>query len=79
MQAKHVDFVLCNEKLVAKWVIELDDASHQQKNRINRDSFVDEVLKSTGYIILHMDDFNEIELENALYDSAEERSSTVRT
>ena len=79
VQAKHVDFVLCNEKLVAKWIIELDDASHQQKDRINRDLFVDEVLKSAGYIILHMDDFNEIQLENALYDSAEERSSTVRT
>lgn len=27
IQAKHVDFVLCDAKLVARWVIELDDTS----------------------------------------------------
>lgn len=63
VQSKHVDFVLCNEKLVAKWVIELDDASHQQKDRAQRDSFVDMVLTNTGYKILHTENFNEAELK----------------
>lgn len=66
VQAKHVDFVLCNEKLVAKWIVELDDASHQQKKRVERDTFVDEVLKSTGYVILHMNDYDEEMLKSAM-------------
>lgn len=53
VQAKHVDFVLCDEKLVARCVIELDDKSHDTEERQKRDSFVDEVLKSVGYKIIH--------------------------
>lgn len=53
VQAKHVDFVICDEKLVAKCVIELDDNSHNDPDRQERDSFVDQVLKSVGYQILH--------------------------
>ena len=45
IQAKHVDFVLCDEKLVARCVIELDDKSHDTEERQKRDNFVDEVLK----------------------------------
>lgn len=59
IQAKHVDFVLCDAKLVARWVIELDDTSHRRADRAERDTFVDEVLMSTGYTILHMDSFDE--------------------
>lgn len=66
IQAKHVDFVLCDAKLVARWVIELDDASHQRTDRKKRDTFVDEVLKSTGYTILHMDSFDEKLLEQEI-------------
>ena len=54
IQAKHVDFVICDEKLVARYIIELDDSSHDQKDRIARDEFVDLVLKNTGYKILHI-------------------------
>lgn len=46
VQAKHVDFVILNEKLVARCIIELDDASHDTEERTRRDEFVDEVLKS---------------------------------
>lgn len=53
VQAKHVDFVLCDEKLVARHIIELDDSSHDSKDRKERDMFVDEVLKSVGYNIIH--------------------------
>lgn len=53
IQAKHVDFVLCDEKLVARHIIELDDSSHDKKNRKERDAFVDSVLKSVGYNIIH--------------------------
>lgn len=53
VQAKHVDFVLCDEKLVARCIIELDDKSHDTKARQKRDDFVDEILKSVGYKIIH--------------------------
>jgi len=54
IQAKHIDFVICDEKLVARCMIELDDNSHTQTDRIARDQFVDEVLQSVGYKILHI-------------------------
>lgn len=66
IQAKHVDFVLCDAKLVARWVIELDDTSHRRADRAERDTFVDEVLMSTGYTILHMDSFDEKLLEREI-------------
>ncbi len=53
VQAKHVDFVLCDSKLVARYIIELDDSSHDTESRRARDAFVDEVVKSVGYKIIH--------------------------
>lgn len=53
IQAKHVDFVLCDQKLVARYVIELDDGSHDDPKRQERDEFVDNVLTSVGYQIIH--------------------------
>lgn len=53
IQAKHVDFVLCDNKLIAKKVIELDDNSHTQEDRKERDNFIDTVLESCGYKVLH--------------------------
>lgn len=53
VQSKHVDFVLCNEKLVAEWIIELDDSTHDRPDRRERDSFVDAVVTSVGYRIIH--------------------------
>lgn len=54
IQSKHVDFVLCDEKLVARYIIELDDRSHDTEPRKKRDEFVDSVLTSVGYKILHV-------------------------
>lgn len=53
VQAKHVDFVLLDEKLVARCIIELDDSSHDADDRKARDAFVDEVVTSVGYQIIH--------------------------
>ncbi len=53
VQAKHVDFVICNAKLVARCIVELDDKSHDQPDRAARDNFVDEVVQSVGYQIIH--------------------------
>ena len=34
-------------------IIELDDNSHYQKKRMERDSFVDSILQSVGYRVIH--------------------------
>ena len=54
VQAKHVDFVLGDQKLVARYIIELDDKSHEAEDRKRRDAFLDQVLSSVGYKIIHV-------------------------
>lgn len=53
IQAKHVDFVICDSKLVARYIIELDDESHDKNERKERDAFVNTVLTKAGYKVLH--------------------------
>jgi hypothetical protein len=55
IQAKHVDFVVCDSKLVARTIIELDDSSHKQQARQERDDFVDKALRSSGYRVIHIE------------------------
>jgi hypothetical protein len=55
IQSKHVDFVLCTrDKLSPVLVIELDDASHEEESRRDRDTFVDAALTADGLPILHI-------------------------
>ena len=53
IQAKHIDFVVCDNDMHVKAIIELDDNSHNQKKRMERDSFVDLILQSVGYRVIH--------------------------
>ena len=53
IQAKHVDFVICDSKLVARCIVELDDNSHKSEVRKERDQFVDSVLEGVGYTVIH--------------------------
>ena len=47
--AKHIDFVLCDPgSLEPQVAIELDDSSHQRKDRQERDEFVDHAFESAG-------------------------------
>ena len=62
VQSKHVDFVVCDAKLSARLVIELDDSTHDRADRRRRDRFVDEVLKTCGYQVVHTRDIDEREL-----------------
>ncbi len=52
IQAKHVDFVICDKNLVAKWIIELQDSSHKNGDRIERDNLVKAILTNCNYKIL---------------------------
>lgn len=61
IQAKHVDFVVCDKKLVARMIIELDDASHDTQAGTERDTFVDAVLQSCGYKVIRI---RAVELDN---------------
>jgi Protein of unknown function (DUF2726)/Topoisomerase DNA binding C4 zinc finger len=46
---KHIDFVICRaDDLSLIATVELDDGSHQRKDRSERDAFVDQALKSAG-------------------------------
>lgn len=54
VQSKHVDFVLCDQKLVARIIVELDDSSHEKADRAERDKFVDTILRNTGYKIIRV-------------------------
>lgn len=53
IQAKHVDFVICDQSIKVKCIIELDDNSHKNKDREERDKFLDEALTGAGYKVLH--------------------------
>ena len=53
IKAKHVDFVVFDQYMRPKAIIELDDSSHDRKDRQERDKFVDEILKDAGYKVIH--------------------------
>jgi hypothetical protein len=63
VQAKHVDFVICDQKLVARYVIELDDGSHEAEARQERDEFVTSVLQNCEYKVLHVKAVNQEQLK----------------
>ena len=52
---KHVDFLLVRSNdLVPLSGIELDDSSHDEPDRQQRDAFVDELFKSSALPLLHV-------------------------
>lgn len=52
---KHVDFVLCTPDHIAPiLVIELDDKSHERRERRERDDFVDKAFAAAGVPIIHL-------------------------
>ena len=54
--AKHIDFVLCEPgSLQPRVCIELDDASHQRPDRIERDEFVDHAFESAGLPLVRIE------------------------
>lgn len=63
IKSKHVDFVICDQDLRIKGIIELDDSSHDIKDRQERDAFVDAVLQDVGYIVIHTRSVTETTLE----------------
>jgi very-short-patch-repair endonuclease len=55
INAKHIDFVLCNpESLQVEVCVELDDPSHQRPDRIERDEFVNQAFAAAGLPLLRI-------------------------
>lgn len=55
ISAKHVDFVICGpDDVVPRLAIELDDASHRQATRKERDAFIEEACRSAGLPLLRI-------------------------
>ncbi len=53
--AKHIDFVLCDPAtLQPRLAIELDDASHNRPDRVERDLFVNHAFESAGLPLLRI-------------------------
>ncbi len=53
--AKHIDFVLCDpNSLEPVLAIEVDDASHQRPDRIERDAFVNDAMDAAGLPLLRV-------------------------
>lgn len=48
IKSKHIDFAIAKDMKVIM-IIELDDNSHNRPDRIERDSFVNEILQNNGY------------------------------
>lgn len=53
IQSKHVDFVICDKDMNIKAILELDDSSHKDPERMKRDDFVNTILLSVGYTVIH--------------------------
>ncbi len=55
ISSKHIDFLLCDPTTMQPVLaIELDDASHNRKDRQDRDIFLDKALTAAGLAILHI-------------------------
>jgi very-short-patch-repair endonuclease len=64
IQSKHIDIVACDPTtLSVLFVIELDDKTHSQSKRQNRDQFIDNVLRAAGIPIIHFTAKNSYSLQ----------------
>jgi hypothetical protein len=56
IQSKHVDFVACDTATLGfKFVVELDDKSHSQSQRQDRDEFIDKALAAAKIPVFHFE------------------------
>jgi hypothetical protein len=55
INSKHIDFVLCDpQSLTPRACIELDDATHQQPERQERDAFLNQSFAAAGLPLLRI-------------------------
>ena len=70
IQSKHIDFFICKPTMATLCVIEIDDNSHNQQNRKERDKFVDFILTDNNIPVIRclyvQEESLEIELKKLL-------------
>lgn len=54
IKAKHADFVLVDNDMNIKVIIEVDDKTHAREDRKQRDNFVDKAFAQLGLEVLHI-------------------------
>lgn len=65
--SKHVDFLICEPEHFSPLIaIELDDSTHLEKDRQERDEFVDNIYNTVGLPILHFWKIDEEIINNRL-------------
>ena len=62
IQSKHIDFVLSNKQtLQLVTTVELDDSTHQYKDRVERDIFLNNALQTAGVPLIRCTNIGELE------------------
>jgi very-short-patch-repair endonuclease len=83
IQSKHVDFVACDTAtLGVKFVVELDDKSHNQSKRRDRDEFIDKALAAAKIPVFHFEakrTYTIQELQNVLFGNKSETAKLYIT
>ncbi len=78
INGKSVDFVLC-DKMTLKpvYAVELDDYTHQYKNRVERDREVDRIFEHTDIPLVRFTNYTSLSLDDivAKFSEAHQRSS----
>lgn len=72
IKSKSIDFVITEKNCKIKLCIELDDNTHNNQKRIERDNFVNKIFKETGVKLLRIplqNYYNLKELEKQIKDS----------
>lgn len=66
IKAKHIDFMIYDQSLNLVCALELDDNSHNRKDRIERDIFVNDALASCGIKLIRSYNFKNMDMEKIL-------------
>ncbi len=78
IKSKHIDFALCDKQTLAPLLlIELDDSSHNNPNRRNRDDFVNQSLVQAGYKIIHIRNLDKGKIEGQIEEILSSKLSSV--
>lgn len=55
IKSKHIDFALCKQdNLQILCLVELDDSSHNNKNRVKRDELIEKIYEKAGYKLIRV-------------------------
>lgn len=77
ISAKHIDFLLADPQSFSPVLaIELDDRSHQNQNRKNRDEFVDQIFEKTGLKLLRVkaaNKYDPVDIRDRIADGLKQR------